>query len=167
MREQCLCGSRQPYSDCCGSYLAGESTAPTAEALMRSRYSAFCQGNIDYLLSTGDPNAAKADERLALTRTVKHTRWLNLLIVKTQQGMPKDKTGIVEFVAAYQPVASLLSLGPAGTPSQLHEKSRFKKVNSCWRYVGGDILLPYRPKPAQLCWCGSRKAFKHCHARAR
>ena len=134
---------------------------------MRSRYSAFCQGNIDYLLSTGDPNAAKADERLALTRTIKRTRWLNLLIVKTQKGTSKDKTGIVEFVAAYRPVASLLNLDPTRTLAQLHEKSRFKKVNDCWRYIGGDILPPYRPKPAQPCWCGSRRAFKHCHAQTR
>ena len=167
MREQCMCGSQRQYADCCGPYLAGEATAPTAEALMRSRYSAFCQGHIDYLLSTGDPNAAKADERLTLTKTVKHTRWLNLLIVKTQKGSPKDRTGTVEFVAAYRPVASLLSLDPAGAIAQLHEKSRFKKMNDRWLYVGGDILPAYRPKPAQPCWCGSRKAFRHCHAQTR
>lgn len=162
-----MCGSQRRYVDCCGPYLAGEATAPTAEALMRSRYTAFCQGNINYLISTGRPDAHEADERVALAKTIKSTRWVNLLIVKTQKGQAKDRTGTVEFVAAYRPMASLLSVEPAKKLAQLHEKSRFKRVHGPWIYVGGDILPPYQPKPAQPCWCGSRQTFRYCHARVR
>ncbi len=162
--QQCRCGSQRFFKDCCGPYLAGEWLAPTAEALMRSRYSAFCQGNIDYLMATRHRATPEANERLALTNTIKSTRWVNLLIVKTQKGRAKDKAGIVVFVAAYRPVASLLSVEPTGKLAQLHEKSRFKEVNDRWLYTDGDILPPYQPSPTQPCWCGSRQAFKHCHA---
>lgn len=166
-REQCMCGSQRQYVDCCGPYLAGKAVAPTAEALMRSRYTAFCQGNIDYLIATSQLKTTDTDERLALIKTIKSTRWVNLLVVKTQKGTAKDKTGTVEFVAAYRSATSLLSLDPADRLAQLHEKSRFKRIREQWIYTGGDILPPYQPKPSQPCWCGSQTAFRHCHAQPR
>lgn len=162
-----MCGSQRQYANCCGPYLAGEATAPTAEALMRSRYSAFCQGNLDYLIKTHVRATSAADERVDLAKTIKGTRWVNLLVVKTQKGKANDRTGIVEFVAAYRPVSALLSVAPAEKLAQLHEKSRFKRVNGSWRYIGGDILPPYQPRPTQPCWCGSHKPSKHCHAQVR
>ncbi|HEX5804075.1 MAG TPA: YchJ family metal-binding protein, partial [Azospira sp.] len=44
----CPCGSDQPYARCCGRWHAGE-PAPSAEALMRSRYAAYVLGLSDYL----------------------------------------------------------------------------------------------------------------------
>ena len=52
---RCPCGSNRTYDDCCGPYLEGRSDPPTAEALMRSRYTAYARGAIDYLLATHDP----------------------------------------------------------------------------------------------------------------
>ena len=51
----CPCGSGRPLADCCGCHHAGE-PAPTPEALMRSRYSAFALQLTDYLLATWHPS---------------------------------------------------------------------------------------------------------------
>lgn len=182
-KTQCLCHRQRPFSTCCEPYLLGSALAPTAEALMRSRYSAFCQGNLDYLMSTHHPTYRKADERLGLRESVNNTQWTNLLIVSTQKGKAKDKTGTVTFVAAYRrkplPIMGLsgefsgglpgrTSGDASGEPSdpllQLHERSRFVKENGHWLYTEGDILPLYRPKRTHPCWCGSGKKFKQCHA---
>jgi SEC-C motif domain protein len=168
--EPCDCGSQRPLTGCCGPYLAGEALAPTAEALMRSRYSAFCRGNVDYLIATHRWQQP-ADERSNLSKSVKSTRWINLLIVGTQKGKAKDTTGVVEFVAAYRPVRLLteLSLGMTATDDlvrdtvQLHERSQFVKEGDRWFYTVGDILPAYKPTRSQPCWCGSGKKFKQCH----
>ena len=157
-----MCGSQRQYANCCGSYLTGEATAPTAEALMRSRYSAFCQGNIDYLLATHRPVSRNPGDRADLIKSIKSTRWVNLLIISTQKGQATDQTGTVEFVAAYRP-AFWLARTAAEPLAQLHERSRFVQTDRLWFYTGGDILTPYRPKRSQPCWCGSGKKFKQCH----
>ena len=45
----CVCGSMKNSELCCAQYIDGEESAPTAESLMRSRYTAYTQGNIDYI----------------------------------------------------------------------------------------------------------------------
>jgi len=180
MSQKCWCGSRRAFSSCCESYLNQMAIAPTAEALMRSRYSAFCTGNVDYLMATHRPSAqlaqqSDADERTQLDRSIKRTQWINLLIIKTQRGQKKDKTGRVEFVAAYQPKSSPLididvdatvrsprDLSPLSI-SQLHENSRFIREQGQWFYTDGDMLPDYQPKRSHPCWCGSGKQYKHCH----
>ena len=184
MSELCTCGSQRSFVACCGPYLAGEALAPTAEALMRSRYSAFCTGNGDYLLATQHPSTRltgqEAEEHDRLSRSVNSTQWINLLIIKTQKGQKKDKTGRVEFVAAYQ-AKPLLAIDIATSPdttaqspsaiSQLHENSRFVREQGQWFYLDGHMLPPYQPKRSssgrnslsQPCWCGSGKPYKYCH----
>ena len=160
----CPCGSHKLLAKCCGRYLSRQVAAPTAEALMRSRYSAFCTGNIDYLIAThhtGSKNSAGDREHLA--GTLKTTRWLNLLVIETRQGKARDKRGTVEFVAAYQSVGSILSVQPAGEIAQMHERSQFIKVDGQWQYTDGDMLPPYQPKPTAPCWCGSGQKFGQCH----
>ena len=58
MTTPCPCGSGAPYADCCGRWHAGplHLQAPSAEALMRSRYSAFVLARPDYLLATWHPS---------------------------------------------------------------------------------------------------------------
>ena len=53
--RRCPCGTGLTYGECCGKYHAG-TNAPTAEALMRSRFSAFVTGDEAYLLRTWDPD---------------------------------------------------------------------------------------------------------------
>jgi SEC-C motif domain protein len=170
--EPCPCGSQRPFSDCCEPYLLGEALAPTAEALMRSRYSAFCRGPVDYLLATHHASQRQPGDLITLKRSVKKNRWANLLIVSQQKGQAKDDTGVVEFVAAYRTVVSIVTSALSGGTGpelekvpvlQLHERSQFVKEGDRWFYTVGDILPPYEPKRTQPCWCGSGKKFKQCH----
>ncbi|MEM6452895.1 MAG: YchJ family metal-binding protein [Cyanobacteria bacterium P01_C01_bin.69] len=172
VNQKCWCGSRRAFSSCCEPYLTGDAIAPTAEALMRSRYSAFCTKSVDYLLATHHPSWRKStasnntDERILLSRSVNTTQWINLLIIKKQGGQKKDKTGRVEFVAAYRPKSALpvdMTVQSPDGITQLHENSRFVREQGRWFYVDGDILPPYQPKRSQPCWCGSGKPYKHCH----
>jgi SEC-C motif-containing protein len=151
----CPCGSTRAYGDCCEPYLAGTAIAPTAEALMRSRYTAFCQGRVDYLIATHHPTQRTPDERLSLSQTVQSTTWLGLTVLHTEAGQPEDDTGVVEFVAIYRD----------GAVGQLHERSRFRKQKGRWFYLEGDPLPPLTPKRHEPCWCGSGKKFKQCHGK--
>ncbi|MBE9061414.1 YchJ family protein [cf. Phormidesmis sp. LEGE 11477] len=187
MSKQCPCGSRRPFANCCEPYLKGISKgtnagikyAPTAEALMRSRYTAFALGDIDYLLATHHIDY-RSDAHTSLQQTIQTTQWLNLLVIDTQKGQRKDKTGTVEFVAAYRskaPAKLSITLGnqkasatdsensPLNDIGQLHEKSQFVREGPQWFYTQGDLLPPYQPKRTQPCWCGSRLKFKQCHGK--
>lgn len=149
----CLCDSQRPYASCCKPYVTQVATAPTAEVLMRSRYVAYCQGNLDYLIATRHPSKRKFDDRINLIQSVKTTVWEKLTVVSTRQGRQQDITGYVEFVAVHsQPEWG-----------QLHERSRFIKENNRWFYIDGKMLPPILPKRSQPCWCGSGKKFKYCH----
>lgn len=116
------------YSACCGRYHAGGLQyleAPTAEALMRSRYSAFVKRQVDYLLATWHPRTRP--ERLE--PDVSGVRWLGLEVRRHQ---PVDDThAVVEFVARNK---------YAGRAQRLHELSRFIREQGRWFYVNGDII---------------------------
>ncbi|NER81006.1 MAG: zinc chelation protein SecC, partial [Leptolyngbya sp. SIO1D8] len=66
----CPCGSQRPFSACCEPYLLGQAIAPTAEALMRSRYTAYCQSNVDYLVATHHPAKRTFSDRMTLSKSV-------------------------------------------------------------------------------------------------
>jgi SEC-C motif domain protein len=126
----CPCGSAAPYTNCCEPYVTGKALAPTAEALMRSRYTAYSKGNVDYLIATLHPKSRQKDDRPTLLQSVQTMRWVGLTVLKTQKGQPQDKRGVVEFIAQYQPIQNLLT----GAANQLHERSRFVKENGQWFY---------------------------------
>jgi SEC-C motif domain protein len=144
LQPQCPCNSAALYSNCCEPYIIGKALAPTAEALMRSRYIAYSQGNIDYLITTLHPKSRQKDDRSTLLQSVQTMRWIRLAVIKTQKGQPQDKRGMVEFVALYQPaqIKDLPKNSPVGATHQLHERSRFVKEAGQWFYVDGDILPP-------------------------
>lgn len=151
----CPCGSSLPYSSCCEHYHLGTALAETAEKLMRSRYSAFVNQNIDYLLKTHHPSQQAANERESLSQSISQTLWLGLHIRETTQGTPNDETGTVEFVAEYK-VAS-------GSAGLLCEKSNFIKEDGVWFYLNGEIKDLNNLGRNDPCWCGSGKKFKRCH----
>lgn len=151
--ELCPCGSKKQTKYCCAMYLSGQKKPETAEKLMRSRYTAFYQGNIAYLIATLAPDRRKSDDAQELAKSIKNTTWLGLTIINTQKGKKKDATGVVEFEAIYQ----------INEPAQLHERSRFVKIDGQWFYVSGDLLPGTNPKPKELCWCRSGKKYKQCH----
>ncbi|GAB4086036.1 YchJ family protein [Myceligenerans cantabricum] len=120
---RCPCLSGEPYGVCCGRYHRGAGAAPTAEALMRSRYSAFAVGDAGYLLATWSPSSRPGT--LDLDDDV---RWRRLDILRAEAGGPFDDTGVVEFVAHYR---------AAGERGRLHEVSRFEKAAGHWYYLDG------------------------------
>ncbi len=184
-----MCGSGRPFAHCCDPYLkgiarrvdGGNKFAPTAEALMRSRYTAFVIGDIDYLLATHHADY-RSNDYTSLQQTIRTIQWTNLIVLGTQKGQRKDKSGTVEFVAAYRsqmldPLSTVLNSQEASEKvsekasdesildslCQLHEKSQFVHEGSQWFYTQGECLPPYQPKRTQPCWCGSSLKFKQCH----
>ncbi|AZQ33662.1 hypothetical protein EJ357_09470 [Streptomyces cyaneochromogenes] len=118
----CPCGLPQSYDDCCGRYHSEASAAaPTAEALMRSRYSAFVKGDAAYLMRTWHPRTRPA--RLDLDPGM---RWTGLEILDTDDGSAFHSTGTVTFRASYR-------------GGSLHERSRFERVDGAWVYVDGEF----------------------------
>ncbi|MGW1681182.1 YchJ family protein [Saccharopolyspora sp. NPDC002376] len=122
--ERCPCGLGEPFSECCGRVISGEGRAGTAELLMRSRFSAFAVGDVEYLLASWHPDTRPADVELDPEQ-----RWVQLEILDRSGGGPFDSEGTVRFRAHYR------LPGEKGT---LTENSRFKKEGGVWFYVDGD-----------------------------
>jgi SEC-C motif-containing protein len=125
--KQCPCGSGDPESGCCGLYLDGL-PAQTALALMRSRYTAFVRGAVDYLLATHDASTRSAVDSASLAQFCRDTGWLGLEIVATERGGEEDDAGTVEFIARGV---------TKGVPFAQRERSRFRRVDGQWFYVDG------------------------------
>lgn len=123
--DDCPCGSGASYGGCCGPLHRG-AVATTAEALMRSRYSAYALGETDHLWRTWHPRTRpeRVTARDALT-------WRGLVVEETVDGGPDDAEGVVAFTATYD--------GPAGH-QVLRERSRFTRRGGRWVYVDGDEM---------------------------
>ena len=152
MSEICPCSKQTSYSQCCKPFHQGQS-APTPEALMRSRYSAFSLGLADYLLSTIDDSFKKPEDRAQIQHTINTTKWLGLKVLHSSE---KDTEGKVEFVAFLRDTDSDSGI------HQLHESSNFKKVTGRWYYTDGSLLPPVKIKRNDSCICSSGKKFKKC-----
>ncbi|WP_157878100.1 YchJ family protein [Streptomyces torulosus] len=118
----CPCGLPGPYEGCCGRFHAGSAGAPTAEALMRSRYSAFVVEDEAYLLRTWHPRT-----RPTQVDFDPGMRWTGLEILGTSEGSAFHTTGTVTFRASFR-------------GGSLHERSRFERVDGAWVYVDGEFL---------------------------
>lgn len=129
MPLDCPCGRTDArgrpaaLTDCCGRYLDHDTPAPDAEHLMRSRYSAFALGRVDYLRASWHPSTRPAD--LTLDPGVK---WLGL-DVRRHHAIDNDHAE-VEFVARSR---------VGGRGQRLHETSRFVREDGRWFYVDGDL----------------------------
>ncbi len=152
--ELCPCGSGELFQRCCQPYLDEDALPRSPEQLMRSRYSAFCTGNIDYLIATHHPSQHKADDRKTLANTIATTEWLGLRLLNSAVINEAAGLGRVEFVAFYQ---------SKGRVEQLHERSEFLRQNGRWFYLKGDFLPPIALGRNDPCWCGSGKKVKQCH----
>ena len=125
----CPCGSDKAYALCCEQYHKNFQ-APTAVALMRSRYSAFVFGLVDYLFQTTHPSHRSKNLKEEIAFTCKGLAWTKLEILNIWQGGENDKVGKVNFRASF--VQNGLE--------DLHvEHSRFKRFGKAWFYVNGNI----------------------------
>jgi len=122
----CPCCSGKPYEDCCQPYHKKEKSPPTAEALMRSRFSAFAIPNGEYLWETTSPGKRKFHNKKSQQEWGEINDWTKLEIVDTPS-MNK-----VEFKAFYT--------DEDGNPQVHHELSTFKTIQNRWYYVSGIFL---------------------------
>jgi SEC-C motif-containing protein len=155
----CPCGSGIAFSACCEPFITQKASPSTALALMRSRYSAYATGAVDYLVKSCEGGTEGVD-REATRRWAEGSKWLGLRIIRSDGGGLADDTGIVEFVATYV---------QGGLKDDHHEVAKFVKKDGSWLYTEGDIvpetITRAEPKVGRNdpCPCGSGKKYKKCH----
>jgi len=161
----CPCSNEKSYAECCQPYHDKEQKPPTAEKLMRSRYSAFAKGLTTYIRNTFHPDHRGDVNMDEIKAWSDRADWTGLEIVRTEAGGPDDEHGVVEFIAHYK----------EGKATQhYHEIGTFKKEGEQWYFVDGT-----RPKQKPVvreaakvgrndpCSCGSGKKFKKCCGKKR
>ena len=156
----CPCTSGSLYEDCCAPVLRGDAPAPSAEALMRARYTAYTQGEIDFIVESHDPDTADQVDRDASASWSQKAEWQGLEIVSTDAGGPDDSEGQVEFIARYR---------LEGADLAHHEQAQFRRREGQWFYLDGEMVKPkpvVREQPKvgrnEPCPCGSAKKYKKC-----
>lgn len=128
----CPCGSQKPYANCCDRYISGAKPAPIAEALMRSRYTAYTLGNVDYIMATWAAETRNNIDVKSLTKTCQETQYLGLKIISKNAGTRKQSKGQVEFEVSFK------SFGK----TQIHcETSNFIKIANQWYYLDGIVTI--------------------------
>jgi len=147
--QKCYCKSGLDFSKCCEPVLRGLEAPPTALALMRSRYSAYCLGDVSYLQTTTLDHIWSDEELKFIQDWADNSYWQHLEIVDYGED-------VVEFKAYYI---------YKGIQHMHHERSVFLKVDDIWKYADGDI---YEDKIGFLrneqCICGSGRKYKRCCA---
>jgi len=164
-QDICPCRVREDdkreFAACCGPYLARTAAPPTAEALMRSRYSAFVKADIDYLEETLCAEQRKTFDREPTENWAKGSEWQGIDIQATEAGLESDEEGTVTFTAHFI---------HKGKPLPHKEKSKFIREGDDRRwYFAGEIsiknapvVLGERAGRNDPCPCGSGKKFKKC-----
>jgi SEC-C motif-containing protein len=160
----CICGAGESTETHCLPIIKGERPADTAEALMRSRYTAYALGEIDYIFESLHPSQRGDVDRDATEQWSKKADWKSLEVVSTEAGGPSDEAGVVEFVARFE-------IG--GVPQEHRERAEFQKVGKTWFYVDGKVagqkpVVHEGPRVGRNdpCPCGSGKKYKKCHGAA-
>jgi SEC-C motif-containing protein len=126
---------------------------------MRSRYSAYATGVLDYLVQSCVGGEEGVD-REATKRWSQQSEWLGLRILDIEKGQPGDETGLVEFIATYV---------QGGLKDRHHERAKFVKKDGAWLYEEGDVVPETVTRAAPKvgrndpCPCGSGKKYKKCH----
>ena len=156
--SSCPCGSGADFATCCGPLLGG-APAPSPEALMRSRYTAFVKGDIDHIERTQAADTGDDFDRAGAEEMARSVTWTGLEILATSGGGETDDTGTVEFAAHLK----------RGAAAQVHhERASFRREGGRWLYVDGVIGPKDPPRHAAKvgrndpCPCGSGKKYKKC-----
>ncbi len=167
---KCLCGSEKESLSCCKPFIEGTAFPKTAEELMRSRYVAHVEQNIEYLKNTTAPEKRSQFNEEKVLEWSK-SEWLGLKIIGSQNK-------VVEFMARYK---------SKGDTFSHHEVSNFRQIGEKWYFVSGHSHVHqdgvedhhhhhhdhnHATKPIQStnpkierndpCPCGSGKKYKKC-----
>ena len=158
--DLCPCGSDKEYARCCQPLINGIRDADTAEALMRSRYSAHAKKAFDYIFDTTLPANRQDSDRKGMAAWSRKLDWQRLEVCRIENGGPEDASGIVEFVARYR---------KNGHAFDHHEVAEFVREDGRWYYKDGRAprqMQAVRQGPKigrnDPCMCGSGKKYKKC-----
>ena len=122
--KKCFCDTGLLFENCCGLYLQNNQKAPTALALMRSRYSAYAIHNADYLLATTSISERKYYSKSDILKWATANTWQKLEILSCTEN-------IVEFKAYF--------LDEKNIPQIHYEFSTFKFESDAWFYLDGKF----------------------------
>lgn len=158
--ETCPCGSGKAYAACCQPIINESLPAPTAEALMRARYTAHVVKNAPFIIKTTHPSTYEASHHQAILDWIESTTWKELQVLETHKGQEQDQEGFVLFRALYE---------QHGKAKVHDEHSYFKKEKGDWYFVKGRTpVVKSQPVKSQKvsrnapCPCGSGKKYKKC-----
>lgn len=161
--DACPCGSGKTLATCCGPTIEGTAKAPTAEALMRARYTAFATGRPEFVDATIHPDQREDYDPESIARWSKGAAWHGLDVQSVEDGGENDDAGVVEFVARYT---------ADGQPTFHHERATFRRHDGDWYLWDGELVTPTPVRRTEakvgrndLCPCGSGRKYKQCHGR--
>lgn len=154
--QLCPCGTGKSYYDCCALYISRIKVPSTPEELMRSRYTAYTQANIEYILLTMRAPATNHFDAVYARKWAQKVKWIKLDVLKTSI---RNSIGYVEFVAHFS---------EENKENIIHELSEFHLDKGEWYYVNGKNMqqTPFisksKIKRNDICLCGSGKKYKKC-----
>lgn len=158
----CPCGSDRDYTDCCGLIHTGAAEAPTAEALMRARYSAYAMSDIDFLVRTMAPEVRPDLDPVEARQIADDAQWLGLDILDVVAGGADDAEGEVEYATKFR---------LNGQQRVHHERALFRREEEQWMVCGGEVNPKEPPRRVEKvgrndpCPCGSGAKYKKCCGR--
>jgi SEC-C motif-containing protein len=126
--QKCPCGSQKDYLHCCGLFIEEKQLPATPEELMRSRYTAYTQMNVNYILDTMKGPAADRMDEKGIRKRAKKIKWIKLEVIAMRWDY--SEKGFVEFRAFYS---------RNNKTHVLHEISEFHCENGKWFYVDGQF----------------------------
>jgi SEC-C motif-containing protein len=127
----CYCGSGLSFESCCEPFLLGDQSPETAEQLMRSRYSAYVEADVRYILKTTHPSKRKYYSAASIKKWATSSKWIKLEVIATENGSATDDKGTVTFKAYYSNEENL--------PLVHHEHSYFIKEKGIWFFLEGEV----------------------------
>lgn len=156
----CPCGAAADYAACCEPIIKGTRPAVTAEELMRARYTAYTQVELDFIQESLHPDARGDSDPAGARDWAENSTWHGLEVLNTEAGGPGDDAGKVEFIASYT---------YDGQDKQYREVAEFERVEGRWYFRGGrpaikQPIVRDEPKIGRndACPCGSGRKYKRC-----
>lgn len=144
---KCPCGGGL-YDECCKILHDGKPAAD-AKQLMRSRYTAFCLRNVDYIIATTAPAQQPFLDKSALSAWADEMNWVGLDVISHTPKVGKHHAQ-VHFCAYFD----------NGQGKQVHDElSTFVKTDGVWYFLDPTVPTPTNKQP---CLCGSGAKFKAC-----
>lgn len=157
--SSCPCCSGKELDVCCDPIIKGSIKAPTAEALMRARYTAHALVEVDFIIKSHDSKTRNEISKEDTKSWAENSVWEGLEIIRTEKGLEEDKEGIVEFKAFYK---------VDGVKHTHHEEASFVKKRGSWYFEDSKMInRPVVRNGAKVgrndpCPCGSGKKYKKC-----